>query len=449
LDNHHNKQAGFTLAYNLVPQTLYGDYAFADVTDDISAGRIIIRPFVDVNGNGVYDTGEEILKGLRFRNMLRGSLSTTASDGTVLLSGLTPSLANRIVVDDTSITDIYLTPAKKELIVLGKAGVNGPIDFPFSKLGSISGTLVTADATGHEIPLAEAQMILLDKGGKQVADTYSESDGYFSFDSVPIGSYEIFFPASEALEPYYAGKGEGPALNLTVDKPAVEDIKIKVEHDRILMTEGEKAPPIAAQFPTPSAPGAAVPPAAAKPAAPLPPIENAPMTMKLDKKAETPAPPPLLPPAGMKPAPTLTPPPLLPPAGVKSAPAPTPPKPPVQTPASPKASNEARSIRFADYKDKTRVVVDMSAKTSGGVTVGKDGKTLIIDLAGMSWLGPQSWEADSAQLISGYHVEGSTLYIDLMYASKIKNRDVLAPTAKNKQYRLVIDLFSSEIHKAK
>ena len=116
----------------------------------------------------------------------------------------------------------------------------------------------------------------------------------------------------------------------------------------------------------------------------------------------------------------------------------------VQPPAGTAA---AMDIRIADHPDKTRVVLDMTSKDAGAVSLENNGKTLVIDLSQMKWLGKQSWDADSAQLISGYHMDGGKLYVDLMYASQIKSHSVLSPNGDTKNYRLVIDLFSPEVHK--
>ncbi len=108
---------------------------------------------------------------------------------------------------------------------------------------------------------------------------------------------------------------------------------------------------------------------------------------------------------------------------------------------------DVTGIRIADHPDKTRVVLDMTAKSAGAVKLENNGKTLVIDLSQMNWLGKKSWDADTAQLISGYHMEEGNLHVDLMYASQIKNQSTLLPSGNNKSYRLVIDLFSPEVHK--
>lgn len=142
-------------------------------------------------------------------------------------------------------------------------------------------------------------------------------------------------------------------------------------------------------------------------------------------------------------APVIVPP---PPAETKVAAAPENKPEAIVPPAAP-VLGEVSAIRIADYPDKTRMVLDMSAKSPGAIKLENGGKTLVVDLSQMKWLGKPSWDADSAQLISGYRMDKDSLYVDLMYASQIKTNTILIPNADNRNYRLMVDLFSPEVHK--
>lgn len=235
VDSNQNRQIGVTMTYTLVPQSLSGNYTISGGADDLNTGRLILRPFEDINGDGIWQAGEPLVKEVSFRNLLRGAESRDAGDGLETLGGLTPNLANRIIADEKSVTDLSLTPAKKQLLVLGRGGVNGPIDFAFSKTGDISGTLLYTGADGQDAPLENVRMLLLRPDGRQVADTYSEYDGYFAFESVPLGTYKISFPASPELQAYYAGDGSGPNVIVSFEHPSVSDLRVRVEQNRILL----------------------------------------------------------------------------------------------------------------------------------------------------------------------------------------------------------------------
>ena len=243
IDDNENKQVGMTLSYNLVPRTITGDYGVAERADDVSTGRLLIRPYVDANGNNKYDEGEPLVKDVEFRNSFRGTSSKSDKDGMAVLPGLAPSLANRVTVDEKSIQDIFLTPVKDELMVLGKSGVNGPVDFAFSKLGFINGILSAVNAEGEVVPLENVHMLLLDKDGKEVAETYTEYDGYYSFDAVPVGRYQMFFPASEELQARYQGDGEGPFIAVSFDAPELNDVNLRALPDEIMLENPEQSAP--------------------------------------------------------------------------------------------------------------------------------------------------------------------------------------------------------------
>jgi hypothetical protein len=133
---------------------------------------------------------------------------------------------------------------------------------------------------------------------------------------------------------------------------------------------------------------------------------------------------------------------------VPSGMAPPPAFAPVPEKAAPvAASGDVIGVRIADHADKTRVVLDMTASPDTTARIESKGRMLVIPLSNLNWTGKKSWEADSAQLVSGYRLEKGVLYVDLMYASQIKTMEVLLPTGQNKNYRLMVDLFSPEVHK--
>ena len=247
LDTTRNKQVGLTLTYNFVPRSVYGDYALSGATDDINSGRLVIRPFIDTNGDGVWQANEPLVQDAQFRNMLRGTQSEAVQGGLAVLPGLSPNLANPITVDDKSLLDLTLSPAKKQLLVLGKAGVNGPIDYPFTKSGGISGKVFRTGPDGDEQPLENVHIVLLGADGKEVTDAWTEYDGYFSFDDIPLGAYELFFAATAELSQYYKGDGDGPQLSIDFTKPDIADLKLMVGEDAITIvappqTKSENAP---------------------------------------------------------------------------------------------------------------------------------------------------------------------------------------------------------------
>lgn len=235
-------QAGVNLAYNLVPRSLYGNYMMTGRTDDINSGRLLLRPYIDSNQNGIFDEDEKELEDVQFRNLLRGTRSKEDESGLPVLSGLTPNLVNKVMMMPETLPDIYMVPAKDALHVMGKRGVNGPLDYPVLQLGEISGMLYAIDETGKEIALSGVEIVLLDSNGQEVTYAYSEYDGYFSFPSLKMGTYELFFPYSDTLDDYYQGDGEGPTITLTAEQPEQRgfDLITLPQHIRLKENVDEK-----------------------------------------------------------------------------------------------------------------------------------------------------------------------------------------------------------------
>lgn len=109
---------------------------------------------------------------------------------------------------------------------------------------------------------------------------------------------------------------------------------------------------------------------------------------------------------------------------------------------------DIKTVRIADHKDLTRVVLDVTGDVKIKAVVSPDGKDMVIDIASIKNFVPAAtWNALSGLLISGYKIEGSNLHLELMYPSKINHQSLLKPNKDSKYYRFVIDLVSDHVHK--
>jgi len=228
------------MAYNFVPRSRYGDYTITTSDNNSSSGKIIIRPFIDLNQNNHLDKGEETIEGIKFRNERSGATAVTGKRGSAILDGLSPNVINKIVLDTESIPDIYTIPKFKYFNVLGKSGINGTLIFPLVKLGEISGILGHININGEFTAIADTHIILLDKNNKVVAETDSEYDGFYLFPSLPMGKYQTFFPKSDSINSIYLGDGNGPIFTLNTDEPELSDADLLVTSQDILLRKSDE-----------------------------------------------------------------------------------------------------------------------------------------------------------------------------------------------------------------
>lgn len=230
-----NYRAGFTLAYNFIPQSLQGDYKITGDTSDLNSGLLLVRPYLDENQNNIYDEGEDVVEGLEFRNMLTGKRATADANGIATLPGLSPAIVNRITVNQQTYPDIYLVADKQDLNVYGKRGIGGPIDYRLNKLGEITGMIYVGDnETGELVPLPGVVLYLIDAKGDVYQESYSEFDGFYSFTSVPAGTYKIYFPKSNALNAVFGSEGFTDPFEITFDRIEIFDADFEITPHRII-----------------------------------------------------------------------------------------------------------------------------------------------------------------------------------------------------------------------
>ncbi len=232
---------GMNVTYILVQTTRLGNYKMTSSTTSLNSGQLQLVPFVDANGNGTYDDGEKTIPDVTFKNMNRGTKATSDKDGQAVLDGIGVNSINKVTVDTKTLPDIYMMPAIDGLSVFGKTGTGGPLYYPVSVLGEISGMLQYKDAgTGKTDTLPGIEMMLLDDNEKVVAQTYSEYDGFFTFQSVPMGHYTLYLPSSESLSGKY--KGDSPGLEITLDPDNTEqsNLDLLIQNGNIMRTEGIK-----------------------------------------------------------------------------------------------------------------------------------------------------------------------------------------------------------------
>lgn len=105
---------------------------------------------------------------------------------------------------------------------------------------------------------------------------------------------------------------------------------------------------------------------------------------------------------------------------------------------------DVQDIRIGDHIDKTRIVLETTAKADYKAMIDSDGRRLVIQLPQYNWKTAARWDAVSANLVSGYSYAGGTLVLDLMTPASISSQQVM-PTGNGGQ-RIVIDLFAPLIH---
>ena len=109
------------------------------------------------------------------------------------------------------------------------------------------------------------------------------------------------------------------------------------------------------------------------------------------------------------------------------------------------------NLRIGEHVDKTRIVLDMNSKVDYSTSVADNGKTVNLTLRNASWQTDTSWSSAKSPVIKSWNAQqvGNDVNISfqLAYPGRVKYDAFVAP--RNGYERLVVDIFSDEMHLAK
>lgn len=198
------------------------------------------RAFVDLNGNDIFDPDQEkLIEGIKLGSSYNAVKDSVDEKGVAWVRGLGES-PTRISIDPESIQSIYVAPKYTHRDIIPRRGVNFILDFPFSKLGEIEGSVTY---NGKGVARVPVQLVLLQKDGtEKIMETIAtEYDGYYLFSAIKAGAYRVYFaPAPFDVETpardkdaFYkvadlsvlAEDDEVRTINATLDKPFYEKLQ--------------------------------------------------------------------------------------------------------------------------------------------------------------------------------------------------------------------------------
>ena len=179
---------GITLGTSLTRDNRSSNWA---VQNQRMASRAVasVRAYVDLNGNKVFDEGDEPLAGVGFLNLTAWRKVRTNDDGLALLTGLQVNRTQTIELNPATVTDPFLYPLSQGVNVLGHPGSFVDVEFPFSFMGEMEGLVTEAGA--DENPVRHVGLEVLDEQGNRVQSTVAEFDGYYYFSKLFPGEYRL------------------------------------------------------------------------------------------------------------------------------------------------------------------------------------------------------------------------------------------------------------------
>jgi hypothetical protein len=155
----------------------------------VGRGGIIVKPFLDLNDNDKYDEGETILNQIDIK-MNGGKVVYGKSDSLIHIVGLEPFINYLLEVSEKGFESISWRIEKKKMNVIVDPNQFKIVEIPVKAQGEINGTVMLSDNNTQK-GIGRILVQFLDENGNKVAETLTESDGYYSYLGLKPGNYII------------------------------------------------------------------------------------------------------------------------------------------------------------------------------------------------------------------------------------------------------------------
>jgi hypothetical protein len=172
-----------------------------------TGGSAVFRSFIDRNGNGRFDQGEDPVPGVRIEGAERARVSDAA--GQAFIIGLGNAPTSRLQIGTDQIENFYVTapPAVVEFSPRPGKAIN--IDYPLTPAGEVYVRLLFRQSDGKTVGLSAVRLRLVRDGAEPRSAT-TEFDGSVVFSDMPMGQYRL------ELDP-----GQAKQLGMRFNRPVV------------------------------------------------------------------------------------------------------------------------------------------------------------------------------------------------------------------------------------
>lgn len=169
---------------------------FVDESARARLGAVEVTAFHDRDADGVRDADEEVLPNLTFFSPTESA--ETDVSGRAMITGLPTSRPINIQIDLASLPDISLIPESDGFEIVPRRGRTHSVDFPIVSVGEVDGTVMFSSAAGEQAVGGVSLGLKPFAGQEPILWLRSEADGYFYFEQLRPGRYEIVLDEDQA-----------------------------------------------------------------------------------------------------------------------------------------------------------------------------------------------------------------------------------------------------------
>lgn len=187
-DDNFKAMLNFSTSLGIDPKTKKISSSSTPLGED---GMAVINVYHDKNNNSIFDQDDEIIKGSTVKSVQSHKKVETDADGDAVFTGLRNYLPTDILVDKTTLEDPFWEPTIEGVSIVPRPAHIHDINIPVIETGEIDGIVYREMKDGTEMPFTNVRMQLIDKNGNIVQETRSKYDGFYLFEKIPLGNYQV------------------------------------------------------------------------------------------------------------------------------------------------------------------------------------------------------------------------------------------------------------------
>jgi len=185
----------------------------------IGSGRLRIFCFLDLNGNGQFDTGEPKLTGIILNTTTGGRIEFNKKDSSYSINHIIPYTNCFIEANDNGLENLAWKLQKKTFSIFVEPNIDQFLSIPVSIMGEIYGKVYKANNKGLE-GLGHIKLEICTTDGTHIATVLTAEDGAFNYMGLPPGNYTLLPDADQLYK-----------LNLRTNGSFTFSIKSKADGD--------------------------------------------------------------------------------------------------------------------------------------------------------------------------------------------------------------------------
>lgn len=202
LDSENQFIFSANLRFSMAPNPYTGQYSLSG-KNLTNSGGVASRVFMDLDGNGLYTPGEELMEEVQIRAGQSNHQAFTDKKGIAFIPNLIKSKKTDIMLTTNSLPDVYYISLEDGAAIIPRPGVTTKIDFPIVVAGEMDGEAAYAMPDGSSRTARNVTVRLVAPTGKVEAATTTAQDGFYLLGTIHPGFYYLSVETSATANPGY------------------------------------------------------------------------------------------------------------------------------------------------------------------------------------------------------------------------------------------------------